>query len=115
MHGIEFHGEVKSTNASGGVAFTLYEAGSVTARTLMATEWLEITDLKIVRETAGTAEVVADTAAPGRYLYYDGSSLFFGDELRLRTPFVCPQGIVPKLIAASGNVFALIQGSIHTA
>lgn len=100
-------------------AVTLYDAGSPgTKRTLLATEFLHITDVIIVIEGQGTqnAQLVVDTAAGGRYVI--ATSLLGTQPLviHFNTPFICPKGVVPKFKSAGLNRnMCIIQGFIRGA
>ena len=67
-HGEPFHGEVVTGDASGGIAFALYKAGTVTPYVLKANEFISITDILLSMAAAGTYSIVADTATPGQYI-----------------------------------------------
>lgn len=113
MHyGEEIHGEVTSADASSGVAFTLYDSGGVAARTLDSGEYLVITSVS-ARIAAGVdALVAADTDAAGRRAAYLGAGTSF---IELCPPFICPRGVVPKLIADAGQVDVVLQGYVQKA
>lgn len=111
--GIPVHGEVVSADAHAGVAFTLSKGAL--AFTLGTDDTLFISDLQVVMEDAGAFAVVADSDAAGKRVA-KGSVLGGGGVvLNFQTPFECPRGIMPKLIADAGNVSALIQGLIQRA
>jgi hypothetical protein len=61
--GDEVHGEVHTDDASGGVVALLYRAGSLTARTLAADEFLTITDIQVVSAPGG--DIMAFLGADG--------------------------------------------------
>ena len=87
-------------DASTLTALTLYEAGSMTERTLLSTEVLHVCDGQIVTETAGDVQLVADSAAAGRYLVNTKSAS--GHPIRV-LPYICPKGVVPKFAGVSSN------------
>ena len=108
-----FHGEVVSADASLGVAFTLYLEGGVVAYALKATERIEISDINILRSVSGAAGVFLATDA-------DGARVWKGHVLGLAAPAAChlqtphlgPLGVTPVLIAAAGDIAAIIHGHI---
>jgi hypothetical protein len=112
--GDPIHGEVVSANASGGVAAKLYSAGTATERTLATTEYLEITDIIFDCETGGTYAFVADSDAVGRRIAKGEAAANTQVIVNFSSPFVCPKGVTPKLIADAGNVALLFQGRIRT-
>lgn len=112
QRGIEVHGEVSSADASAGVALTLYESGSTTARTLKATETLVLTDVLLVSATGGDVKLVADTDAAGRRIVKGTVAANGGISMSLYTPHYCPVGVVPKVIAPAGQVDCCVQGFI---
>lgn len=110
-HGDEIHGEVSTSDASGGVAFTLYESGSVSARTLESDEYLVITDLSL--ELADAGHVVADSDAAGRRVAHlpSGHSL-----VQFETPYTCPRGVTPKVFTDTAVAAEVtLQGYIKKA
>lgn len=112
------HAEVDSANASAGVAFTLYLMGSTTARTLAATEFFYITDILLdAPEAEGAVKIVADTDAAGkRVLKVTMGATAAGNagwiEHHFETPYACPKGVVPKLIAPAGQIDCIMTGFI---
>jgi len=61
MQGDRVHGEaITDGNASGGIAVVLYISGSTTVRTLADTEFLSVTDIKIMSEDGGDVSLVSD-------------------------------------------------------
>lgn len=115
MAGYSIHGEsLTDGNASGGVAFTLYESASTTTRTLTSKEVLYITDLQIFCETGGDVWVVADTKAAGRYITHASLDAKGGIILHFQKPYACPKGKVPKLFGAASNLnIGLMEGFIR--
>jgi hypothetical protein len=107
--------EVDTSSASGGVTFTIYPMGSATARTLLATEYLSITDILVDMLAAGTLKIVQDTDAAG-HLIFKGT---FGADPNANTlthhfatPICCGVGLVPKLFAPKGVATAVMCGLI---
>jgi hypothetical protein len=114
--GEPFHAEVVSADASGGVAFTLYSAGSATSRTLLSTEYVVITDLIFISTAGGTYKIVAGTAdAAGKRVAKGNAEALGGLAHHFETPFTCPKGVVPYLIAAAGQVDCVLTGYISQA
>lgn len=113
--GEPFYGEVVSTDASAGVAFTLYKAGSLTAYTLLATEFVTVSDFAIVRTAAGSAAIVGTSDASGSRLIKGDFSDTGGIVQRLQNEHVFAEGVVPQLIAAAGTIRAFIHGTISKA
>ena len=111
------HGEsITDGDASGGIAVTLYENGSVTARTLVATEVLYITDVQIGCETGADCSVVADSKAAGRYLFHATLDAKDVVSIHFSKPFVCVKGKGLKLFGATTNINScLIEGFIKKA
>ena len=107
------HGEVVSADASAGVAAILYTSGTNTVRALTATEFLEITDVHLVSTVGGTYAFVADTDAAGRRIVKGEADALGGIVTNLSSPFVCPKGVTPKLIAAAGAVALTFEGFIR--
>jgi hypothetical protein len=116
IHGDEVHGEVISSNASGGVAVTFYDAGSpttgnsVAARVVKATEFVVITDVILISTAGGVYDLVADTAAAGRHIVKGNAAALGGIAHHFETPITCPQGVVPTLFAAAGQVDMIVSG-----
>jgi len=114
MQGEPIHGEVSSADASGGVAVSLFSAGGTsTARTLAATEYLNITDIIFLSVAGGAAALVADTDAAGKRIFkHDDVEAKGGIAHHFAIPWSCPVGVVPKLIAVIGQVDLTITGFI---
>ena len=114
MGGFNIHAErVLDDDASTPTAVTLYEAGSVTERTLLSTEVLHITDILIITETAGDVQLLADSAAGGRYIVDTKTAAGVPISIRFGSPYICPVGVVPKFTGVSSNRnMCLLQGFI---
>lgn len=109
------HLEVDTTDASGGIAFTIYNMATATARTLLATEYLHITDILVDIAAAGTVKVVQSTDAAGHLIF----KATFGADPNANTlthhfavPICCGIGLVPKLVAPAGVATAVLTGVI---
>jgi hypothetical protein len=111
------HGEALiDGNASGGIAVTLYDSGSVDVRTLGAKEVLYVTDVQILCETGADVWLVADSKAAGRYVAHGTVDAKGGIVLHFRKPFVCPPGTGLKFYGATTNINScLIEGFIREA
>lgn len=59
--GEPIHGELHSSDASAGVAITIYNQGSKTARTLASNEYIEIESLEVVSVAGGDVTVFGST------------------------------------------------------
>ena len=117
MAGYNIHGEsVTDGNASAGIAVSLYEAGSVTARTLGAKEVLHVTDVDIYCENGGDVFLVADGKVAGEYLVNANLDAKGGVVKHYANPFICAPGTTPVFYGATAdrNV-CLIQGFITEA
>jgi hypothetical protein len=117
--GIPVHGEAYiDGDASGGIEVILYSAGSVTVYTLAATEYLHVTDIFVQIEAGGDYAVVANSDAAGRRLRIGNLAVNGGDEHHYQSPFVCPQGVVPKFFGVSASAkrnVCIIEGFVVSA
>lgn len=111
------HGEsITDGDASGGIAVTLYNSGSVTARTLSLTEVFYITDVQIYCETGGDVWLVADSKAAGRYVVHGAVDAKGGMIVHFNKPFACPRGKGLKFFGAATNINScLVEGFIREA
>jgi hypothetical protein len=112
--GEPIHMEAMISAGTSAVA-TLFNMGSSTARTLLATEYVTITDVILSPGAAGTYTLCADSDAAGKRVL----KLLVADETlnpllthHFQTPFTCPIGVVPKLIAPNGTHFCTMTGTI---
>ena len=110
--GDPIHMSVSSTDASQGIAFAIYPDGSATARTLLSTEFVHVTDIIFISTAGGTYAIVANTDAAGKRLAKGNAAALGGLAHHFETPFTCPKGVVPVLIAAAGQVTCVMQGYI---
>jgi len=119
MGSYSVHGErVIDGDASALTALILYDSGSVVVRTLLATEVLHITDVVIIDEEAADIQLVADSAAAGRYIVQTKSAVGVPIVIHFNMPYVCPKGVVPKFAGGSGAAarsMCVIQGFIREA
>lgn len=114
----EIHGErIVDGDASTLTALVLYDMGSPNEiRTLGSGERLHITDVIIITETAGDVQLLADSAAVGRYLVDTKSAAGVPIILPFIKPYVCPAGVTPKFKGVSSNRnMCVIHGFIRPA
>lgn len=117
MAGYNIHGERVIDGVSSTLtALSLYEAGSVTARTLLSTEFLHITDVLIITEDASDVELVVDSAAAGRYIVNTKTAAGVPIHIHFANPYICPKGVVPKFKGGGANRNqCTVQGFIREA
>ena len=110
-------GEVSSADATGaGETVLLYPAGSATAITLGATEFLTITDFWFNTTAALDVKLVANTDAAGKRIFKGSWEELGGIAASLTVPITCPMGITPILIAdGAGQVDLTFTGYITKA
>jgi hypothetical protein len=121
INGDEIHGEVVSSNASAGVAFTLYKQATATAYTPTSTEIITVTDIIFVSTAGGVYNLVfypaggsiADGA--GLRIAKGNASALGGLAHHFETPRTGPKGYLPALISAAGQVDAVITGYVSQA
>lgn len=114
--GDPIHLEVDSTDAHGGVKFTIYESGQLTPYTLLANEYVNIIDWSYGTVAGGVFEIVAaasDTAGARVVKGDTAATITIGHFLPL--PYTCPEGVTPYLIAAAGQVTCTMNGYITEA
>lgn len=109
QRGEEVHGEaIEGADASGGVAFKLFNAAQTTERSLDADEYLTITDISA--NMGDTGLVAADSAANGKRAAFLASGI---NNINFETPYDCPKGVTPKVFAdTAASAKATIQGYI---
>lgn len=110
--GEAFHAEVSSTDASGGIAITLYKAGSTTAYTLLSTEYVDVTDIIFISTAGGVYALTMDVNSAGHWIAKGNAAALGGLAHHFETPVSCPIGITPKLFAAAGQVDLIVTGYI---
>ena len=111
--GEPIHMEVNSSNASAGVAFKLYNSSSLTERTLLATEYIGVTDIIFVSTVGGAYNILAAAADTAGARIARGSAAAQGGLAHhFETPYVCPVGVTPTLIADAGQVTCVLQGFV---
>ena len=119
MAGYNIHAErIVDGDASTLTVLTLYEAGSTTTRTLLATEVFHITDVLIIDGEAADIALVADSAAGGRYIVFAESAAGVPIIVHFNNPYVCPRGVIPKFSGGSGQgkrSMCVLQGFIREA
>ena len=126
QRGDEVHGEVTTTDASGGVAFTFYDAGAPTpgnpiaARVQTVDEHFVFTDIILISTGGGTFTVVyyplstgviADT--PGLRIAKGDFAATSGFAHHWETPRIGPRGYGVGIIAASGQIDGIITGGLE--
>lgn len=113
------HGEVVSADASGGVVALLYPAGSATARTPTATEFVAVTDIIFISTAGGTYKIVFYPISTG--VIADGAGVRIAKGVadakgglahHFSTPVGGPVGYGVALIAAAGQVDFTLTGYI---
>jgi hypothetical protein len=121
IYGDEIKGEVVSADASAGVAATLYNAGTLTARTQLSTEFLTITDIIFISTSGGTYDLVfyplggAIADGAGRRIAKGIADAHGGLAHHFETPICGPVGYGVALIAATGQVDLVVTGYISQA
>lgn len=123
--GDPIHGEISSSDASAGVAFTLYDGGaptkgnSIAARALSATEGVVLTDIILIATAGGTftmvfyplsTGVIADT--PGLRIAKGDFAATSGFAHHFETPRIGPPGYGVGLVASIGQVDGVITGGV---
>jgi len=111
------HAEVDTNDASSGTVFTIYPMASTTARSLAAAEVFYITDILLdVPEAEGAVKIVADEDANGKRIFKATFAAQTAGGTTVThhfvTPFACPKGVVPKLIAPAGQVDCVLCGFV---
>jgi hypothetical protein len=110
----QVHGEVNSADASGGVAFLLYDANQGLFA-LPPGSRLNITDLDVISAAGGAMHVRCGTAAAGHYVARGTLAAGGGFVRSYKQPYVCPPGSVPILVSPAGQVDAVLHGFITPA
>lgn len=116
--GTPVRGEVDSADASSGVAFTLYEEGSLTSRTLGDDEYLEIYHVAFVTAAGGDVYVHVGpdvTIGSGETVLRGEFAANGGMTSNLNPPFAGQAGHLAYLTAPAGNVDGQIRGTIRRA
>lgn len=117
LRGEEIHGEsITDGDSSGGIAVTLYKSGTVTERTLAATEILYITDVQIYNETGGDTWLCADGKVDGEYVAHANLAANGGIILHFNQPRACAKGTGLVFFGAGTNIGScVIEGFIQGA
>jgi hypothetical protein len=108
------HLEVSSAN-EGGTAITalIYPAGSATALTLGANDYLTITDVVYISTAGGAYSFCFGAAdAAGIRIVKGNAEALGGVAHSFETPRSGPKGVTPRLIAAAGQVDLVATGYI---
>lgn len=115
MNGSPIHMEAIRAAGADDTTFVLYRAGSSTAFTLDAGDSIEVTDVQLVHTSGGAYAVVADTDAAGRRIAKGNAAANGGISFTLQTPYACPRGVTPVLIADDGAVACIMRGTLSQA
>jgi hypothetical protein len=118
MHGDEVQGHVHSENASGGVQVPIYDAGSVTARTIQSHEYLVVTDVTIVSVPGGDVHLfVGADATPGTGETVERGTVAANGGIvqGYTTPFTGIKGGKPFIVAPNGVVDVQVRGYLMRA
>ena len=118
--GDEVHGELHSTDASSGVALTLYRAGSLQTVTVADNEFLDIDRASVVVADGGDAYIFLGSVGAGlqggeiviRGTFSENGGM---TEDLSRTPRAGAAGATAVCIAPAGVVDAKITGRIRRA
>jgi len=110
-------GEVSDANAGGtAIKVLFYPAGSTTAVTIGANDFLTITDYVFVSTIGGAGELMAAAVdAAGVRIFKGSFDAKGGVAISLDTPITCPKGVTPYLLAAAGQVDLVLTGFITKA
>jgi hypothetical protein len=121
IRGDEVHGEVSSTDAHTGTAISFYNqapALPVATRTILATEFVTITDVLFISTAGGTYEIVfypiggSIVDAAGLRVVKGNAQALGGIAHHFETPITGPVGYIPALIAAVGQVDLIVSGYV---
>lgn len=114
MYGDPVKGEVVTTDASLGISFLLYKAGTTTAHTLQANEFFHITDILMSTALAGTYAICFPTDAAGQRVCKGYANVLAKGELthHFATPICGVAGVGPVFFAAVGAAACIISGYI---
>ena len=114
MYGELVHLEAASADAHTNAAvFAMYNAGSLTARVLLASEWLTITDVVFHSAAGGTYTLSFGASAAGRLIAKGTVGVTSGLAHHFETPRSGPKGVMPVLLAAVGVVDCVLCGYIQ--
>ncbi|HDZ19954.1 hypothetical protein LCGC14_0095330 [marine sediment metagenome] len=119
--GMWVHGEAITNDAQNGAPVTLYQAGSTTETiTLTEADQFVITDVILTTQVNGNVSLIidvdADTSADAGELIVGGNVNLLGLMHSFITPYVCPAGTMPTLIAeSSGAIMCVVHGYIRRA
>jgi hypothetical protein len=105
--------ELRSTNASGGVAFTLYRMGDTTAFTLGSGQYITITDILLICSAEVAYAICGATDVIGRTVVRGTADENGGLAHRFETPYQLPKGITPRLFADAGKVDCTMTGYLQ--
>lgn len=119
MAGSNIHGErFVDGNAGTLTALSLFENGSLTARTFASgtKERLHITGYMIVTEDAAEVQLLADGDVAGERLVDVKTAAGIPITKQYNTPYICQAGQIPKFKGAGANKsMCTIEGFIQPA
>jgi hypothetical protein len=106
--------EISDANAGGTIlTATIYPQGSLTARTLAATEILYITDLIYISTAGGAYSIIFGTTdGAGKRIAKGNADALGGLAHHFETAVAGPVGVVPGIIAAAGQIDLVMTGFI---
>ena len=115
--GEPFHGEAIRASGAANTTLLTYKSGDapggvIQAFVLAANEYLVITDVLLITAAAGAYALCAATDVAGRRIVRGTSDANGGMAHHFETPYTCPRGVIPVLIADSGAVSCLVQGFV---
>jgi hypothetical protein len=115
VDGEEIKGELHSTDASSGVEITLYNQGSLTARTLTEDEYIEVHSIEAIAAVTGDLHVfIGADATPGAgETVVRGVPANNGGILKSIIKRTGRPGHKPFVIAAAGVVDVVFNGVIR--
>jgi hypothetical protein len=114
------HLEASDDDASAGINFTMYRSGSTTAITLGAGQYLTITDVVFISTAGGVYTLAFDALLSGSHAADAGTWIAKGNAdavgglaHHFETPRTGPKGVMPRLLAAAGQVDVVLTGYIQ--
>lgn len=115
VEGEPIHGELHSTDAHSGVSIPVYNQGSLTARTLAAYEYLEITSLEIVSAAGGDIQVFSGTSGSpsAGQMILRGTVAANGGLAMSRMRYTGRIGETLWVVAPAGVVDVLVSGAVR--
>lgn len=99
--GEPIHMEAIRASGTGNTTFSIFKMGRSDAYTLKSTEFITITDIVLVMPAGGPYTIAVDTDAAGKRVVKGAADLNGGLAHHFETPFLCPVGVTPVLIAST--------------